>query len=119
MGYIKWLDEQSKGMKILLFIPFWGWAIGALYRLFKFIETKETASLVGAILGVVIGFIISIIDLFHVITTGNIKLFVPGGESFGIKGTVTSDDNAEEAKTEEKTEEAAEEPKADAEEKSE
>lgn len=103
MGYIKWFDGQSKGIKALLLIPFWGWAIGALYRLFKFIETKETASLVGAILGVVIGFIISIIDLVHVLTSGTIKLFVPGGNNFGIKGTVTSDDNAEEAK-EEKTE---------------
>ena len=111
MGYIKWFDEKSKGIKALLLIPFWGWAIGALYRLFKFIETKETASLVGAILGVVfLGFFISIIDLVHVLTSGTIKLFVPGGENFGIKGTVTSDDNAEEAKEEkaEATEEKSE-----------
>lgn len=113
MGFTKWLDEQSKGMKILLFIPIWGWAVGAVYRVFKFIETKETAALVGAILDVIFitGFFISIIDLVHVIASGSIKLFVPGGENFGIKGTVTSDDNAEEAK--------AEEPKEDAEEKSE
>lgn len=117
MGFTKWVDEQSKGMKILLFIPFWGWVIGALYRLFKFIETKETASLVGAILNIIgiIGFFISIVDLVHIVSSGSIKLFVPGGESFGIKGTVNSDDNAEEAKAEE----TAEEPKADDEAKSE
>lgn len=117
MGFTKWVDEQSKGMKILLFIPFWGWVIGALYRLFKFIETKETASLVGAILNIIgiIGFFISIVDLVHIVSSGTIKLFVPGGESFGIKGTVNSDDNAEEAKAEE----TAEEPKADDEAKSE
>ena len=109
MGFVKWVDGQSKGIKALLFIPFWGWAIGALYRLFKFIETKETASLVGAILDIIgiIGFFISIVDLVHVLTSGNIKLFVPGGESFGIKGTVTSDEKAEEAK-EETTEEKSE-----------
>ena len=29
MGFTKWFDEQSKGIKILLMIPFWGWIFGA------------------------------------------------------------------------------------------
>lgn len=69
MGFAKWLDEQSKIVKILLFIPFWGWAVGAVYRVFKFIESKETTTLVGAILDIIacIGFFISIIDFVFVL----------------------------------------------------
>lgn len=65
----KWLDEQSKIVKILLFIPFWGWAVGAVYRIFKFIDSKETTTLVGAILDIIgfIGFFISLIDMIYCI----------------------------------------------------
>ena len=51
MGFTKWVDEQTKGIKILLFIPFWGWIIGCLYRIFKFVETKETATFKNEIKG--------------------------------------------------------------------
>ena len=106
MGFPEWVDSQSKGVKILLFIPFWGWIIGFLYRLFKFIDTKETATLIGMILFIIpfTGFILSIVDLVFIITEDKIKLFVPGGENFGITGTVSSESN-DEAKKEEKAEE--------------
>lgn len=120
MGFPKWVDEQSKGLKILLFIPIWGWIIGFLYRLFKFIETKDTATLVGMILFVIpfTGFILSIVDLVTIITDDKIKLFIPGGENFGISGKVTSDEETkeetkEEPKEEAKTEETKEEKKED------
>ena len=78
MGFAKWFDEQEKIVKILLLIPFWGWAIGAVYRVFKYIETKETMTLVGAILTFIpfIGFFISIFDLVTVIMSGEVKLFI-------------------------------------------
>ena len=105
MGFTKWFDEQSKGIKILLMIPFWGWIFGALYRIFKFVETKETANMIGFILFVIpfIGFFLSIVDLVTIISEGKISILVSGGNNFGITGKVTSDDN--EAK-EEKAEEA-------------
>ena len=69
MGFAKWLDSQSKLIRILLFIPIWGWAVGAVYRVFKFIDSKEPVTLVGAILDIIvcIGFFVSIIDLVFVI----------------------------------------------------
>lgn len=72
----KWLDEQSKLIKILLFIPFWGWAVGAVYRVFKYIDSKEVSTLVGAILAFVpfIGFFISIFDLVTVIMSNEVKI---------------------------------------------
>lgn len=67
MGFAKWLDEQSKLIKILLFIPFWGGLVGIVYRVFKYIENKETSTLVCAIVGLFLGFFISIVDLIYVI----------------------------------------------------
>lgn len=106
MGFPKWVDEQSKGMKILLFIPIWGWVIGFLYRLFKFIETKETATLIGMILFVIpfTGFILSIVDLVFIITEDKIKLFVPGGENFGINGNVSGDEETKDDSKDDKEE---------------
>ena len=83
MGFAKWFDSQDKVIKILLMIPFIGWAIGAVYRVFKFIETKDTATLVGAILDVIFvtGFILSIIDFVTVIMDGKLKVLVPAEDS--------------------------------------
>lgn len=99
MGFTKWVDEQSTAVKILLFFPIWGWIFGFLYRLFKFIETEETATLIGAILFIIpfTGFILEIIDFIFIIMEGNVKLFVPGGENFGINGKVS--DQQEKAET--------------------
>ena len=110
MGFTKWFDEQSRGIKILLMIPFWGWIFGALYRIFKFVETKETANMIDFICFVFpfIGFFLSIVDLVTIITDNKISILVSGGNNFGITGKVTSDDK-EEAKEETKAEEVKEE----------
>ena len=115
MGFTKWVDEQTKAVKILLFIPFWGWIVGFLYRLFKFVETNEIATLIGAILFFIpfTGFILSIVDLVFIITEDKIKVLVPGGENFGINGTISSENNTaeEKAETEAKDDSKAEETK--------
>ena len=70
MGFINWIDGLSKGMKILVFFPIWGWVFGFLYRLFKFInDTSKTIDLIGAILFIIpsTGFILEIVDFVMVI----------------------------------------------------
>ena len=79
MGFVKWIDDQSWLVKVLLFIPIWGWVLGFLYRLFKFInDTNKTINLVGAILFVVpgIGWVFSIVEFILVIVLGRPTLFV-------------------------------------------
>ena len=100
MGFTKWVDEQSTAVKVLLFFPVWGWIFGFLYRIFKFIETEETATLIGAILFIIpfTGFILEIVDFIFIIMEGKVKLFVPGGENFGINGKVSDQQAKEETK---------------------
>ena len=82
MGFAKWFDEQSKGIRILLLVPIWGGIIGLIYRIFKYIETKHTATLVGGILEIVpiVGFIIALLDFIFMIVDNKFKFFVPEGE---------------------------------------
>lgn len=103
MGFYQWFDKQSQVVKIILLIPFWGWIFSLLYRLDKFIENRDVASLIGFILCLVVGFFMAIIDLITVATDNKITILVHGGENFGINGTV--DDLG---KTKEETEEAKE-----------
>jgi len=100
MEFTKWVDEQSKGVKILLFFPIWGWIFGFIYRLLKFVETSETATLIGAILFIIpfTGFILEIVDFVFIILEGNVKILVPGGENFGINGTINTESKDEEKK---------------------
>ncbi len=73
MGCVKWFDEQSKLIKILLTIPMWGWAVCFVYKLMKFInDTSKTMTLVGAILDLF--WVGSLIDFVLVIISG--KLFL-------------------------------------------
>ena len=111
MEFTKWVDEQTKGVKILLFFPIWGWIFGFLYRLFKFIETNETATLIGAILFIIpfTGFILEIVDFVFIITEDNLKILVPGGENFGINGTISSDEKKEDEAKDQKDAEVKEE----------
>ena len=70
MGFINWIDGLSKGMKILVFFPLWGWVFGFLYRLFKFInDTSKVINLIGAILFLIplTGFVLEIVDFVMVI----------------------------------------------------
>lgn len=100
MGFCEWFDKQDKTIKIVLLIPFWGWIFSFLYRLDKFVENKDVASLIGWILALVIGFIVSLIDLITIATEDKIMFLVTGGENFGINGKVDSEDNKEEDKKE-------------------
>ena len=113
MGFAKWFDEQSKGIRILLLVPIWGGIIGLIYRIFKYIETKHTATLVGGILVIVpiVGFIIALLDFIFMIVDNKFKFFVPEGENFGINDSA-KEEKAEEA-TEAKAEEVKEEEKAE------
>ena len=100
MGFCEWFDKQDKTIKIVLLIPFWGWIFSFLYLLDKFVENKDVASLIGWILALVIGFIVSLIDLITIATEDKIMFLVTGGENFGINGKVDSEDNKEEDKKE-------------------
>ena len=100
MGFCEWFDKQDKTIKIVLLIPFWGWIFSFLYRLDKFISNRDIASLIGWILALVIGFIVSLIDLITIATEDKIMFLVTGGENFGINGKVDSEDNKEEDKKE-------------------
>lgn len=106
MGFAKWFDEQSKGIRILLLVPIWGGIIGLIYRIFKYIETKHTATLVGGILEIVpiVGFIIALLDFIFMIVDNKFKFFVPEGENFGINDSA-KEEKAEEAPAEETKEE--------------
>lgn len=102
MEFTKWIDSQSKGVKILIFFPIWGWIFGFLYRLFAFLETKEAAALIGAILFLipVTGFILQIVDIIFIIIEDKLKVLVPGGENFGINSKVNFDSSSTENKDE-------------------
>ena len=102
MEFTRWIDKQSKALKILIFFPLWGWIFGFLYRLFAFLETKETAALIGAILFLipVTGFILQIVDFIFIITEDKLKVLVPGGENFGINSKVNFDSTSTENKDE-------------------
>ena len=79
MEFVKWVDEQNYLVKVLLFFPVWGWVIGFLYRLFKFLnDNTKTINLVGAILFIVpgIGWIFAIIEFILVILTSKPTLLV-------------------------------------------
>ncbi|MCR5350782.1 MAG: hypothetical protein K6E20_07320 [Acholeplasmatales bacterium] len=114
MGFYQWFDKQDTAIKVLLLIPFWGWIFSFLYRLDKFIENKDTASLIGWILCLIIGFIVSIVDIVTVLMDGTIKILVSDGENFGINGKVGDEANNEKT-NEEKTssEEVKEETKSE------
>ncbi len=103
MGFYQWFDKQTQGVKIILLIPFWGWIFSFLYRLDKFIENKDVASLIGFVLSLVIGYIIAIIDIVTVAVENKILILVSGGENFGINGKVDSNtDESNDSESDEK-----------------
>ena len=73
----EWFDKQDKVVRIILLIPFWGWLVSGLYRIFKYTKTKNTVSLVLGILCLLpialVGFIFSVVDLVTTITEDKIK----------------------------------------------
>lgn len=72
MEYVKWMEGQSKIVKILLALPFLDltWAI---YRLVKAILAKDTMSIVVAIIIIVLApYFWWIIDLVFIIMKDNV-----------------------------------------------
>lgn len=75
---VKWFDGLDKVVRIILLLPWWGWVFAALYRIFKYTESKNTTTLIVGILCVIpiIGFVVSIIDLVTTITSDKLTFCV-------------------------------------------
>ena len=73
---MSWFESLPKIVRIILFIPFWGWVFSALNRIFKYVDKKNTVTLVVGIICVlpIIGFVMSIIDLVTTITADKITV---------------------------------------------
>jgi len=70
---IEKFNNLDKSIRILLFIPIWGWIVSALYRIFLYdeSESKNTTYLIVGIFSLIfgiLGFILSILDLVSTIT---------------------------------------------------
>lgn len=71
-AYVKWMDKQSKVVKIIFALPFIC-ILWAIYRLARSINKKSTLGIVLAIILLFIGpFILWIIDLITLILKGKI-----------------------------------------------
>lgn len=73
---MSWFENLPKIVRIILFIPFWGWVFSALNRIFKYVNKKNTVTLVVGIICIlpIIGFVMSIIDLVTTITDDKITV---------------------------------------------
>lgn len=73
---MKWFENLSKVLRIILFIPIWGWVFSALNRIFKYVDKKNVVTLVVGILCIIpiIGFVLSIIDFVTTITSDKITV---------------------------------------------
>ena len=73
---MKWFEDLPRIVRIILFIPFWGWIFSALNRIFRYVDKKNVATLVVGILCVIpiIGFIMSILDLITTLTDDKIMV---------------------------------------------
>ena len=73
---MKWFEDLDKVVRIILFIPIWGWVFSALNRIFKFVDKKNVVTLVVGILCIIpiIGFVLSIVDLVTTITSDKIAV---------------------------------------------
>lgn len=75
--FCKWFNSQSLLVKvILLVIPFVGWVIELLVRLSKYLEKKDTLSLVVFILFLVVGWgwFLNLVDIIYLCLTGHLIL---------------------------------------------
>ena len=74
MDIIKTFEELPKWAKILLLI-FVGGIISCVYRIVKFLETKNTSTLLFGILALIpcVGTVIAIIDIVSEATDNRIK----------------------------------------------
>jgi hypothetical protein len=73
--YTEKFEELPLIVKILLFLPWTGGLASGIYRILRYLETKNTTTLVVAILCFVcIGGIFAIIDIVTEITNGRITV---------------------------------------------
>lgn len=69
-------DSLDKVIRILLFIPIWGWVTSGLYRIFKYAQSKNVTTLIVGCLCIipVVGFFVSIVDLVTTIIDDKVKV---------------------------------------------
>lgn len=72
-------DKLDKTIRIILFIPIWGYIVSGLYRIFKYVDNKSSTSLIIGIVCIlfpILGFIFSIIDLISTINNDKVTFLV-------------------------------------------
>lgn len=68
MGFVKAYDALDYVLRLILaIIPFTGWIVGVAYRFSKWSESKNSVTLICAILNIPFGFVFWVIDLVSVI----------------------------------------------------
>ncbi len=69
-------DSLPKIARIIIQIVF-GWIVGGLYRIFRYLETKNTATLVVGLLGLIppVDLALWIIDLVQTVTNDKISFY--------------------------------------------
>ncbi|HHX49400.1 MAG TPA: hypothetical protein GX709_03320 [Clostridiales bacterium] len=71
-GYVKWMDELPKVVKIIFALPFLV-ILWSIYRLGRSINAKNTLGIVLAVILLFVGpFILWIIDIITLITQGKV-----------------------------------------------
>lgn len=75
MDFCKWFDSQSLVVKIILLLPWWGWIFSGLYRIFKYISSKNVVTLIiGILCFFVVGVVFAILDIVTELTSGKISI---------------------------------------------
>jgi hypothetical protein len=74
---IKTYDELPMVARLIIVI-FFGAIVGGIYRIIKFVETKETKTLVFGILALIppVSFVFWILDIVATVTNGKFTYFV-------------------------------------------
>lgn len=76
-SFCKWFNSQSLLIKvILLLIPVVGWVVELLVRLSKFLDKKDTLSLVVLLLFIFVGWgwFLEVVDVIYLCLTGHLIL---------------------------------------------
>lgn len=68
---IKEFDKLPQIVRVILFIPIWGWLVSGVYRIVKFCEenTKNYVTLVIGILCICTGIVGAVMSIVDLITT--------------------------------------------------
>ena len=73
--YTEKFEELPLIAKILLFLPWTGGLVSGIYRILRYLETKNTTTLVvGILCFFCIGIIVGIIDLVTELTSGRVTV---------------------------------------------